>query len=164
EFTELVAVLIRKFNINMLVSHSFGGVATTYALFTNQEIQINKYLLLTTPDRFIERINDVSESIGITEKVKNLLVDRLQEETGLDVYGLNVSDFVQHIHVKEALIIHDRNDKVIPLERSKNVHRAWSAADFKEVEGTGHFRILRDKAVLETAIEFLNGSGSISEE
>ena len=45
-----------------------------YTLFENPDIHIDKYLLLTTPDRFIERIDDVSASIGITEKVKNLLI------------------------------------------------------------------------------------------
>ena len=74
EFTELVAILIKRFQVKTLVSHSFGGVATTYALFENPDIHIDKYLLLTTPDRFIERIDDVSASIGITEKVKNLLI------------------------------------------------------------------------------------------
>ncbi|MEO1050160.1 MAG: alpha/beta hydrolase [Bacteroidota bacterium] len=156
EFTELVAVLIKRFDVSTLVSHSFGGVATTYALFTNRDLEINKYLLLTTPDRFIERINDVSEAIGITEKVKHLLVERLQNETGQDVYGMNVSDFVQHINVKDALIIHDQADKVIPINRSKNVHKRWPVASFKEIEGTGHFRILRDEAVLDTVVDFLN--------
>lgn len=155
EFTELVSILIRKFGVNTLVSHSFGGVATTYALSVNQDIQIDKYLLLTTPDRFIERINDVSETIGITEKVKHLLIDKLQNETGQDVYGLNVSDFVQQIKVREALIIHDKNDQVIPIARSKKVNDKWAAAKFKEVEGTGHFRILRDTTVLEAVLDFL---------
>lgn len=62
---------------------------------------------------------------------------------------------MQHIHVKDALIIHDRDDKVIPIERSKNVHEKWPVASFKEVERTGHFRILRDQTVLGTVIGFL---------
>ena len=50
EFTELVGVLIKKFEVTDLVSHSFGGVATTYALYNNPDIEIDKYALLTTPD------------------------------------------------------------------------------------------------------------------
>ena len=99
EFTELVAVLIKKFKASTLVSHSFGGVATTYALYSNPDIHIEKYLLLTTPDRFIERIEDVSAFIGITDKVKQRLIKRLMNETGKDVYALNVSDFVKEINV-----------------------------------------------------------------
>ena len=155
EFTELVALLIKKYKVKNLVSHSFGGVATTYALFSNQDIQIDKYLLLTTPDRFIERIDDVAQATGITEKVKEGLIARLTEETGQDVYALNVSDFVKQIKVKEALIIHDLADKVIPIERSKNVHKNWPQAQFKEIQGTGHFRVLRDEAVIDSVLAFL---------
>ena len=156
EFTELVGVLIKRYNATKLVSHSFGGVATTYALFKNLDIIIDRYVLLTVPNRFLERIDDVAQQVGITEKVKNKLITRLESEIGLDVAGLNVSDFVEHVQVKRALIIHDTNDRVIPIERAKKVNEHWKNADFLEIEGTGHFRILRTKKVLDQAIAFLN--------
>ncbi len=155
EFTELVGVLIRKFEVKTLVSHSFGGVATTYALSNNPDLHMDKYLRLTTPDRVSERINDVSESIGITQQVKELLIKRLEKETGQNVASLNVSNFVQKIHVQEALIIHDKDDKVIPIERARNVYEHWPQAGFSTLEGTGHFRILRETAVLNAALSFL---------
>lgn len=155
EFTELVAVLIKKFHVKNLVSHSFGGVATTYALFSNQDIVIEKYILLTTPDRFIDQIQDVSEKLGITKKVEDRLITRLTKETGQDVYALNVSDFVKQIRVKQALIIHDRHDRVIPIYQSKHVHQNWPPAKLMEIEGTGHFRILSNHAVIGAVIGFL---------
>ncbi|MEO0527948.1 MAG: alpha/beta hydrolase [Bacteroidota bacterium] len=155
EFSELVGTLIKEFRVNDLISHSFGGVATTYALFNNKDLEIDKYILLTTPDKFIERINDVSEMVGITEKVKTKLIERLENETKLDVTTLNVSDFVKNINVKKSLIIHDKNDKVIPIERSRNVYNNWKESEFKEISGTGHFRILRTEKVIENVIDYL---------
>lgn len=156
DFTELVGVLIKKFDVKLLVSHSFGGVATTYALFENQDIEIEKYVLITTPDKFIERIDDVSEMVGITNKVKNRLISRLERETNNGVKKLNVSEFVKSINVKKSLIIHDVNDKVIPISRSKHVHQNWPASEFMEIKGTGHFRILRTKEVIDKIIDYLN--------
>ncbi|NEN25742.1 alpha/beta hydrolase [Subsaximicrobium wynnwilliamsii] len=155
EFTELVGILIKKFDVKLLVSHSFGGVATTYALFENQDIEIEKYVLITTPDKFIERIDDVSEMVGINEKVKNRLISRLENETNNDVRNLNVSEFVKSINVKKSLIIHDIDDKVIPISRSKNVHQNWTESEFMEIEGTGHFRILRTEKVINKVIDYL---------
>ena len=156
EFTELVGVLIKKHDVKLLVSHSFGGVATTYALFRNQDIKIKKYILITTPDKFIERIDDVSEMVGINDKVKNRLISRLEKETNNNVRNLNVSEFVKAINVEKSLIIHDINDKVIPISRSKNVHKNWPVSEFMEIEGTGHFRILRTKEVINKIINYLN--------
>lgn len=157
-FSELVAVLIRKFGAKKLVSHSFGGVATTYSLSANLDIEIDKYALLTTPDKFSERIEFIQESVGITEKVKNRLVKRIEDETQKDVNLLNVSEFVKVINVKSAMIIHDKNDGVLPIERSRNVHNNWgSVSQFVEVEGTGHFRILRTDYVLDKVLDYLEG-------
>lgn len=156
EFTELVAVLIRKYQVKTLISHSFGGVATTYALFANQDLSIDKYILLTTPDKFQERIDDVSKMTGISDKVKQRLIQRLERETQQDVSMLNVSDFVKSVNVEQSLIIHDKNDRVIPINRSQNVCNNWDACQFKEIEGTGHFRILRTPEVIDDILEFLN--------
>lgn len=155
EFSELVGELIERYRVRNLISHSFGGVAVTYALYTRQELKIDTYILLTTPDKFTERIDDVSEMVGIGKNVKNLLKAKLRKETGLDPDMLNVSEFVKQINVERSLIIHDRGDKVIPISRSRNVHRNWSCSEFLEVEGTGHFRILRTKRVIDSVIAFL---------
>jgi pimeloyl-ACP methyl ester carboxylesterase len=155
EFTELVGILIRKFEVFNLVSHSFGGVATTFALSKHKDLKIDKYVLLTTPDKFSERIQDVADQIGITENVKNKLIKRLEKETSLNVNTLSVSEFVKTIDVAKALIIHDKNDTVIPIYRSKNVYNHWKNCEFVEIEGTGHFRILRTMSVIEKTLEFL---------
>ena len=115
EFTELVGVLIKEFKVTKLISHSFGGVATTYALSKNLDLKIDKYVLLATPDKFMDRIEDVSEQIGITEKIKNKLINRLEKETQLNVKNLNVSEFVKTINVTKSLIIHDKKDGTYPF-------------------------------------------------
>ena len=148
--------LIKKYNVTKLVSHSFGGVAETYALSVNKDITIDKYLLFTTPDKFTERIDDVAIKIGITTKVKKKLIQRIEEEVRHDISVLNVSNFVKSVNVRKALILHDLNDTIIPIEQSRNVSENWDVCALHPVENTGHFRILRTKSVLEKAIDFLN--------
>lgn len=155
EFTELVGIFIEKFQVSSIISHSFGGVATTYALFVNQHLKIEKYILITTPDKFIERIDYVSNQVGITEHVKNKLIKRLEKETNMNVYMLNVSEFVKNVRVNKAWIFHDKADKIIPISQSRAVAKQWKNAELIELEGTGHFRILRTPAVIDSVIEKL---------
>lgn len=112
--------------------------------------------MITTPDKFTERIDDVSEMVGINQKVKKKLIAKMEKEINIDITTLNVSDFVKSLHVRKALIIHDKNDKVIPIARSRRVHENWDVSEFKEIEGTGHFRILRTKKVIDQVIAYLN--------
>lgn len=156
DFTELTAERILSLNVKTLVSHSFGGVATTYALLQNPGINIDKYALLTTPDKFTERIEDVSNKVGISQKVRRKLTERIELETGHKIDTLNVSDFVKELHIKEVLILHDIDDKIIPIEQSKHVNKNWGAAKLEEITGTGHFRILRTESVINRVISFLN--------
>jgi len=155
EFADLVAELMKRYKVRKLISHSFGGVAATSALYKNQDIQIDKYALLTTPDTFLERIEDVSIQYGINKKVIKKLIKKLEKDYEIRVDELSVSNFVKVIKVQKSIIFHDKNDKVIPIERSLNVHQNWKQSTFKEVEGTGHFRILRDENVLNEVIAFI---------
>ena len=155
EFSDLVGKMIKDYGCKKLISHSFGGVATTYALYRNKDVEIDKYILLTTPDTFKQRIDDVGKSVGITQKVKSKLIEKLENEIKINVSHANVSSFVKEINVKKSLIIHDKNDKVIPIEQSKNVYKNWKVCSFKEIEGTGHFRILRDSSVIEAVTNFM---------
>ncbi len=155
EFAELVGVLVEHFKVSKLVSHSFGGVATTYSLSQKQHLQIDKYALFTTPDRFADRINVVAEQVGLHDKVKKKLITKLEFELKLDLSILNVSNFVKGVSVKDAYIVHDTFDKVLSVEESKRVVEGWSAATLEEVRETGHFRILRTDEVLNKVISFL---------
>jgi len=156
EFRDLVGQLLKKYNCKKLISHSFGGVATTGALYNHPELVIDKYVLLTTPDKFSQRIDAVVEQVGVTQKVKEILIKRLEKEMEVEVQSLSVSRFTKSINVNKALIIHDKNDRVIPLAYSRNVYKNWPNCELKVVEGTGHFRILRTESVLEAVIAFMN--------
>ncbi|MEN0003361.1 MAG: alpha/beta hydrolase [Bacteroidota bacterium] len=155
EFIDLVAEMIKRSGVKKLVSHSFGGVATTGALYKYPELEIDKYVLLTVPDKFSQRINDVARQVGVTERVKLLLIDRLEQEMNQPITNLNVSEFVKTAKVREALIIHDKNDRVIPIAQAKHVLQNWTNCTFKEIEGTGHFRILRTEFVQQEVLNFL---------
>lgn len=155
EFSDLVGTLIERTKAKKLISHSFGGVATVYGLYKNPSHAIEKYILLTSPDRFLDRIEDVSRQVGITNAVKQRLIRQLEKEAELKVDTLNVSTFAPQIDVKKALIIHDKNDQVIPIAQSKRIHENWSVCEFLEVEGTGHFRILRTDFVIDEIVAFL---------
>ncbi len=155
EFAELVGVLIDKLQVTKLVSHSFGGVATTYSLSKYPHLKIEKYALFTTPNRFEDRIDDVSKNVGLHEKVNIRLKQKLTKELKLDLRTLSVADFTQNISVKEALIVHDTFDKVLSVEESRAVVAIWDEAKLKEVTGTGHFRILRTEVSLNLVIDFL---------
>ncbi len=158
EFKDLAGFMIRKSGAKKLVSHSFGGVATTGALFDNLDITIDAYALLTTPDKFAERLDQVADQTGISNGVKKRLKSTIERELGMKAESLNVSDWVREIGVRRAAIWHGKTDTVIPIAQSRNVALNWSEAEMNEIPEVGHFRILRSPEILEQVITFLGKS------
>lgn len=161
QFTELVGLLIKKYSVKKLVSHSFGGAATTAALFIDKDLKIDRYVLFTVPDKYTERINEIAAQTGISSRVKKKLLKRLEKDIKFNLNDWNVSYFVKHINVENALIIHDTNDAVIPIEQAKNVHLNWTNSEFLEITKTGHLRILRRETVIDAALHFLDNKRNV---
>jgi pimeloyl-ACP methyl ester carboxylesterase len=158
EFAELVKKLVPVFRPRHLISHSFGGVATTFALSELPDFEVESYTMVTTPDRFMDRIQEISRQVGVSDKVRDLLIDRMRGEVDTPLEKLNVSEWVKGMNVGRGLILHDRADRVIPLEVSQRVHQSWPGSVFEVVEGTGHFRILRSPDVVSRIVSFVSES------
>ena len=68
---------------------------------------------------------------------------------------INVEDYAQKSSVEKALLLHDTNDRVLPVEKSREVARKWPAANIIEVTETGHYKILGAEKVLDKVMDFL---------
>ncbi|MEO0899803.1 MAG: alpha/beta fold hydrolase [Bacteroidota bacterium] len=156
-FSQVVAEMIRRVEPDYLITHSFGGVATVFALSQNPDIEIEKCLLYSVPDRFKDRIHDIATMVGLPESVEAKLMVEVANIWGMDPESQNVSDLVAKTNVKKAMIIADRGDKITKFAYSENVAKKWPIAQFEAVEGTGHFRILKTEFVLEKMEAFING-------
>ena len=155
EFGEVVSALLERFEADDAISHSFGSVATSFGLWNRKDIHLDKLVMITTPDRFEDRVKDVSEKVGVSMRTQKRLMNRIAEETGYDPYDLAVSTYSNELNVGEALIIHDENDKVIPVSQSESVADAWKVARLVKIANTGHFRILRDEQTVRLIESFL---------
>ena len=155
EFTDLVETLIRKFDITHVVSHSFGSVATLIALGLHPEVKIDRYVGFTVPNKFRERLEEITAKIGLPNIVVDRLIQKIEASNNIKVDEVNVEDYAQKASIQKALLLHDKNDRVLPFEKSKQVAEKWPAAELIEINGTGHYKILRVPEVLDKAVQFL---------
>lgn len=155
EFTDLVATLVRRFQPVHLISHSFGSVAALIALGTHPELKINRYIGITVPNKFRERLEEIAQYLGLPYIVVERLIAKIEAEHDIDVDTINVEDYAPKASVEKALLIHDTNDRVLPVEKSRQVAQKWSSASLLEVTGTGHYKILGESKVIEEIVDFL---------
>ena len=77
-FRHLVPKLLHELQVDSIISHSFGGVAVGYALFQTPFLSLKKGVLVTTPGRFIDRISDLAQRVGVSDKVQQRFIARRQ--------------------------------------------------------------------------------------
>ena len=114
--------------------------------------------MITTPDSFLERIKYISFQVGIAEKAQKALIRKLERELKTKIQTIAVSEFVKNISVKNVLILHDRNDKIIPLKQAELVNENCMGSQLEIIENTGHYKILTEVFVMDKIVKFLKTS------
>ncbi len=155
KFGHFVTATLPDADPDYIITHSFGGVALVHALIQSPQVTIDKVVMITTPDRFEDRVNQFFDLFGFSPETRAQIYALAKAETGQEITELSVSRRCRDTHVTEALIIHDRDDKVIPIAWSRRVADAWPVAKLIEVEGTGHYRILWDQQTAQIIQKFL---------
>jgi hypothetical protein len=56
------------------------------------------------------------------------------------------------------LVLHDRDDKEVPLRAGREIARAWPGAELFVTNGLGHQRILRDPRAMEMVVGFVDAN------
>ena len=64
--------------------------------------------------------------------------------------------------VARALVIHDRDDRMVPWTQGARVASLWANARLMSTDGLGHGRILADEKVARAAAEFISGRSQIA--
>ncbi len=143
EFSELATVLLHKYKPTTIISHSFGSVTSMIAMSENLEIPIKQWLAVTIPHDFKDRINQVSETLGVGAKTINKVIKIVESDMGASIDTLNMKNYGPKLkHVKKALIVHSKTDKILPIESARIAHKEIIQSELIELDNLGHYSIL----------------------
>lgn len=143
EFVEFVEIMLKEYPPDLIISHSFGSVIAAIALKRNKDIQVNKWILVTTPNNFKNRLQDISDFFGITDKTRHALIKMIEKDTNESIENLNMVETCKNLkNVSEAIIVHSKMDKVLSIDSARKVNKAFLQSELIELDGLGHYSIL----------------------
>jgi len=149
ECGEAVRALAERLGaIHAIVGHSAGCPIATYAMLHG--VKAERAVLIATPERYERYARWFAEEAGVDA---GDLIATLKAR-GLDVDSMVLTDNAAQLDVP-ALIVHSADDRTTSVEGARRVARAWRDSEFLEVDGLGHSRILRDPAVIDRVIAFI---------
>jgi pimeloyl-ACP methyl ester carboxylesterase len=135
------------------LTHSFGGMVLAYAM--NQGMSVERVVAISAPALVDYLIEGFAQTLAIPETVIAAMRKRMEQQFPDSLWErLSTVHNVQNLDAP-ALIIHDENDISVPWQQGRIIADAWPGARFMKTSGLGHGRILRDKQVVEAAVEFI---------
>lgn len=134
-----------------IIAHSFGATAACAMLARARHLQPARLALLS-PMRDLAQHLEVFASIALLSperraRLQGVVVRRLGGEAA-------TLDALQAVRAfaMPGLVVHDRDDPVIPHAVGASIARAWPTAALVSTEELGHRRILRCPSVLEAVL------------
>lgn len=145
EFADcLWAVARREGPLAGVVAHSMGAAAA--ALAVHEGLPVRRVAFVAPPADMAEVTRRFAGFIGMGEAGLGRFKDALADRILVRVDTLNARRFARNCRLP-VLVVHDREDAVMPFEDGEGVATAFGGA-LMSTQGLGHRRILRDPAVV----------------
>jgi pimeloyl-ACP methyl ester carboxylesterase len=155
----LAAVAASRGPIHALVAHSLGAAAAAFAM--SRGLPVRTAVLVSPPSDVAGYSRRFARWHWIPEPVRRSMQAAIEERYGVRWEELEVERVAARVNAR-ALVIHDRDDSVVPLRHGERVASAWPGARLLVTRGLGHGRILRDETVARTAAEFIAGKSGVA--
>ncbi|MEO1436737.1 MAG: alpha/beta hydrolase [Bacteroidota bacterium] len=139
---------VQEIQPKVLISHSFGGPTTGLALQENQDLNIEKWIMVTTPNRFQDRMGQLKTFLGLSDRTMSRLYPKIKSDTSFELGELSMLHFSKTIkNVKDILIVHSKSDKILPIEWARQANEVLPNSSMIELDGLGHYGILWSEAL-----------------
>jgi pimeloyl-ACP methyl ester carboxylesterase len=142
------------------IGHSLGGAAGALALATGR-VRFEKVVLVSPPADLVGYSRRFARWYWMPEAVRRAMQAAIEERYGVLWENLEVARLASRLHAP-ALVIHDRDDRMVPWTQGAQVAHLWPGARLMSTDGLGHGRILGDDAVTRAAADFIAGRSAVA--
>lgn len=160
ECAEVVGKLDSQFGpLYAAITHSFGGMVLAYAL--HHGVEVDRAVIISAPSDVDFLLESFANTLALHPDVVDDMWRRLELRFAEDDTGEDFSERISLIsNVGQldvpALVVHDEHDTSVPLTQGQRIAATWPNAQLLRTSGLGHGRILRDRQVIDTVINFIS--------
>jgi pimeloyl-ACP methyl ester carboxylesterase len=162
DFADVLAeVTAHHGNVQAVIAHSLGGAAAALSLYYGKTA-FKKAVLVSPPSDLVGYSRRFARWYWIPEPVRKSMQKAIEERYGVLWEEMEVPRVAPRL-TAQALVIHDRDDRLMPWTHGATVARHWPGAKLLSTHGLGHRRILADERVTRAAADFVAGRATIAD-
>ena len=155
--SEIIKKVIKEYygdRVFSFVTHSFGSGAVSFAL-SGSGVKADKLVFVTSPDRLKEVFKQFADFLGLNRRAFKHMLKITEKRFDRTFEQMEISKLVQKTDYNKLLIIHDRQDKILPFHNAQRIHNLNPGSKLYATEGKGHYRILWDEDVIKEIKDFM---------
>lgn len=136
------------------IGHSLGAAALGLAL--RRGLRLGRVVFVSPPASIDQHARNFARLFGFTPNVREAMRRRLERRYGARFADIDRIEKLEQVRVS-ALFVHDSGDADVPFEHSLRLSARMHGARLLRTYGLGHYRVLRDRAVVATIVSFVGG-------
>ena len=146
--------------VRSVIAHSLGGAAVALAL--SRGLRLESVVAVSPPSDLVGYSRRFARWHWIPEPARRAMQAAIEERYGVRWEELEPARLAPRLGAA-ALVIHDRDDRVVPWTQGASFAHQWPGARLLSTDGLGHRRILEDQAVTRAAADFIAGRSAVAE-
>ncbi len=143
---------VKKFQPEVIIAHSIGGLATIFHTYHYCPKILKKLALLGSASELSEIMRDYKKILRLNNRTMNALEQLVIKRFGFNFKDFSGAAFAKAIQIP-TLLVHDKYDRITPVEASRAIHKSIEGSTLIETEGFGHS--LHQKEVREEVLRFI---------
>lgn len=142
--------------LHSVIGHSMGSAASLYAFAHGLRVATSVHI--AGPASLVGVIERAASLAGLSIQALACLKVAFEREAQATLDSMELDELRRGLD-HPALLLHDPQDKEIPIADAHALLARWNAASLCEVQGVGHRRILASDSAIEPAVRFLRSIG-----
>ncbi len=136
-YSEFINVVANRFNPDIIIGHSVGGMASVFFQHKYQFKSIQKIILLGAPSEFTGVIKRYTDMLGYNQRITSKMETTIIERFGNHPKSFSTAKYLETIQ-SEGLIIHDEDDTIIPYDDAILIKNSFKNSKLITTKGLGH--------------------------
>jgi len=141
--------------VHGVIGHSFGGAVLGAALL--QGLAPQRLAVIASPARLSKLPLAMARALALPERAVGHLLRIMEQQAGRPPQEFDLASVLPR-QALPGLIVHDRDDAVIPFRNAEELAALWPLADLVATRGLGHRDLLADPPTVAAVAAFLADS------
>lgn len=148
----LRTVMTAAGDVHAVIGHSMGSAAALLAFAHG--LQVKRSVHLAGPSSLTPMVKGLAAAHGLGPAEAAAFAGWVEGFIGTRITYVDL-EWLQHGLHHAGLIVHDEEDRTVPVAASEALHAAWPGSRFDRVTGLGHRRLLADADVIARSAAFI---------